>query len=388
MKKIIAILAVLAMVIGCVACTQAPAAEAPTQEAAAPAAATVDEIPDTMTSSDGKYLLAFVTDVGDLKDMSFNQGCWEGIKDYAAANGKSYKYYQPANGNEATDDDRYDAMKAAVDGGAEVIVCAGFMQGTALTKAATEFADTKFVFIDGWVLADEAGKTLANVAPITFREEQCGYFAGYAVVMDGHTKLGFCGGGGNTNPACCRYGYGWVQGAQAAAEKLGVKVEMNYSWEYGAAYSASPELQTMANGWYENGTQVIFPCGGKMFLSVAAAASANDGWCLGVDSDQAGDSDTVLTSALKGVGAACKVAIGKFYEGKWDEMGGVETKLGVNEDAVGIPTAEGSWRFSKFTVAEYEDILKQVKDGTLVVDDQYPEDMSTGSFANVTVKII
>ena len=226
------------------------------------------------------------------------------------------------------------------------------------------------------------------MAPVVFKEEQCGFFAGYAVVMDGFTKLGFCGGGGNANPACCRYGYGWVQGAQAAAEKLGVQVEMNYSWEYGASYSASPELQTMANGWYENGTQVIFPCGGKMFLSVSAAASANDGWCLGVDSDQAKDSETVLTSAMKAVGAACEIAIGSFYDGNWDKVGGVPVSMGVNEGAVGIPTADASWRFKKFTVAEYEEVLKQVKDGTLVVDDQYPEDMASVTFANVKVTVI
>lgn len=86
-------------------------------------------------------------------------------------------------------------MKAAVDGGAKVIVCAGFMQGTALEKAAKEFTDTKFVFIDGWSLG------LDNVAGIAFNEEQCGYFAGYAVVKEGYEKLGFTGGGGGTNPA-------------------------------------------------------------------------------------------------------------------------------------------------------------------------------------------
>lgn len=78
-----------------------------------------DDIPDEMTSSDGKYQVAFVTDVGDLKDKSFNQGTYDGVKLYANANSKSYKYYKPANGDKATDDDRYDAMKAAVDNGAE-----------------------------------------------------------------------------------------------------------------------------------------------------------------------------------------------------------------------------------------------------------------------------
>ena len=37
-----------------------------------------DEVQDEMTSSDGKYEVAFVTDVGQLKDKSFNQGTYDG----------------------------------------------------------------------------------------------------------------------------------------------------------------------------------------------------------------------------------------------------------------------------------------------------------------------
>jgi basic membrane protein A len=162
------------------------------------------DIPDTITSADNTYVVAFVTDVGQLKDKSFNEGTWNGAKTYANDNGLSYKYYQPANGEQATDDDRYDAMKAAAEAGAKVIVAAGFMQGTALEKAAKEFPEVKFVFIDGWSLG------LDNVIGVAFKEEQCGYLAGYAAVMDGYEKLGFAGGGGGTNPACMRYGYGYI----------------------------------------------------------------------------------------------------------------------------------------------------------------------------------
>ena len=321
-----------------------------------------DDIEDTMTSADGSYELAFVTDVGQLKDKSFNQGTWNGVKAYAAANGLSYKYYQPANGDQATDDDRYDAMKAAVEGGAKVVVCAGFMQGTALEKAAAEFPEAKFVFIDGWQLG------LKNVAPIAFKEEQSGYLAGYAIVKDGFTKLGFCGGGGGTNPACCRYGYGFAQGAQAAAAELGVEVELKYSWQYGAAFSASPELQTMVKGWYETGTEIVFACGGSMFESVAAAASANDGYVVGVDVDQSSQSETVVTSAMKGLAEATQWAIAKCYDGTFADIGGIPASLGVENDAVGLPTAADSWRFETYSVEQYEASLAAVKGGEIVVD--------------------
>ena len=368
MKKFLAILLAMLMAL----CAVSACAEA----------VNPDDIEDNMTSADGKYVVAFVTDVGQLKDKSFNQGTWNGVKAYAVANGLSYKYYQPANGDQATDDDRYDAMKAAVEGGAKVVVCAGFMQEAALTKAATEYPEAKFIFIDGYPIG------LDNVAPIAFKEEQSGYFAGYAVVMDGFTKLGFCGGGGGTNPACCRYGYGFAQGAEAAAAELGVEVELKYSWQYGASFSASPELQTMAKGWYETGTEIIFSCGGSMFASIAAAAAENDGYVVGVDVDQSFESDTVVTSALKGLSNATEWAIAKCYDGTFEEIGGIATSLGVNDNAVGLPTE--TWSFETYTVEQYEAALEAVKNGELTIDDQAPTEgaIADVAFEHVTIDYV
>ena len=278
-------------------------------------------------------------------------------------------------------------MKAAVENGAKVVVCAGFMQEGALRMAAKEFPDVSFVFVDGYPITEKAGvdgsPVLKNVAGIAFKEEQCGYLAGYAVVKEGFTKLGFTGGGGGTNPACCRYGYGFVQGASAAAAELGVKVEMNYSWLYGGSFSASPELQTMVNGWYENGTEVVFACGGSMFASVAAAASANDGAVVGVDVDQSSESDTVITSAMKGLAASVQWACAKVYDGSFAEMGGTCATLGAKDNAVGLPTA--TWSLTQWTVDEYNDMLAAMADGSLVVDAEYANLASTD---NLTLNVV
>ena len=403
-KKITALLLAMALCLGLAACsgggtTSTPSSDPGTEASTAPsdsgnaedtqtgAEVDPDDIPDSMTSSDGKYQVAFVTDVGQLKDKSFNQGTFDGVKLYANANGLSYKYYQPANGSEATDDDRYDAMKAAVDGGAEVVVCAGYLQEAALKRAAIEFPDIPFIFIDGYPLADDAGNTLTNVAGISFKEEQAGYFAGYAAVKDGFTKLGFSGGGGGTNDACCRFGYGYVQGANAAAAELNTTVDMNYSWEYGASFSASAELQTMISGWYANGTEIVFACGGSMFQSISAAASANNGYVIGVDVDQSGESDSVITSAMKELASAVQWAVGHVYDDTFSEIGGVGTSLGVADDAVGLPTADESWRFETFTVEEYEDLYQQVLDGTLTVDSDFSK-LETTDWSNVNLNII
>ena len=417
-KKLLALLLCLAMVFGLAACgnsnkpadSQTPApgtnTETPAPETETPGEteADPDAIEDSMTSADGKYQVAFVTDVGQLKDKSFNQGTFDGVKLYAAANGLSYKYYQPANGSEATDDDRYDAMKAAVEGGADVVVCAGYLQEAALRKAAIEYPDTPFVFIDGYPIQEQATEydaagnalpndspVLTNVAGVAFQEQQAGYLAGYAAVKDGFTKLGFSGGGGGTNPACCRFGYGYVQGANAAALEKGITVDMNYSWQYGSNFSASTDLQTMINGRYVNGTEIVFACGGSMFQSIVAAASANDGYVIGVDVDQSGESEYVVTSAMKGLADAVQWAVAKVYDGTFDTIGGQQTSLGVADNAVQLPTGADSWRFETFTVEEYESLYQQMVDGTLVVDDDYTvmDNAETATnWSNVNVNII
>ena len=392
MKKLIALLLALVMVCGLVACgnkapaadapaADAPAADAPAADAPAADAGAItnpDEIADEMTSEDGKYQVAFITDVGQLKDKSFNQGTYDGVKLYAANNGKSYKYYQPAGGDQATDDDRIDAMKLACENGAEVVVAAGFMQEGALKAAAEAYPEVNFVFIDGYPIGFD------NVAGIAFQEEQSGYLAGYATVMEGYTKLGFTGGGGGTNPACQRFGYGFVQGAEAAAAAKGVKVEVNYSWLYGSTFSASPELQTMATGWYANGTEVIFACGGSMFQSVASAASAEDGKVVGVDVDQSGDSPAVITSAMKGLADATVWALGKHYAGEFADIGGTATSLGAKDNAVCLPTA--TWSLANWSVADYEALYAAIVAGEVEIS----ADLVTApeSTANVTVNYV
>ena len=395
MKKILSFLLALAMVLSLVACgaaeapaaTEAPAADAPAAEAPAaeapaapeaPAAVNPDDIADEMTSADGKYQIAFITDVGQLKDKGFNQGTYDGVKLYAAANGKSYKYYQPANGNEATDDDRVDAFRLACQNGAEIVVAAGFLQASALSVAAAEFPEVNFVFIDGWNLG------LQNVTAIAFAEHESGYLAGYATVMEGYTKLGFMGGGGGTNAACQRFGYGFLQGVDAAAAELGITVDMNYSWAYGAAFSASPELQAMATGWYTNGTEVIFCCGGSMFDSVSAAASAEDGYIVGVDVDQSSQSPAVITSAMKGLADAGQWAIAKHFDGNWADIADKTTSLGAADNAVGLPVA--TWSLTGWSVADYEALFAKIAAGEVAISDELitvPE-----STANVTVNYV
>ena len=168
----------------------------------------------TGCASQEKYEIAMITDKGTIDDKSFNQGTWEGVKAFADANGKSYQYYKPT---EISDAAYLEAIGLAVDGGAKMVVCPGCLFEVAVYEAQTKYPDVSFILIDGTPhTADYVTfETKSNVLCFLFAEEQVGFYAGYAAVKDGFTKLGYQGG--QSVPAVVRYGYGFLQGAEAAA---------------------------------------------------------------------------------------------------------------------------------------------------------------------------
>lgn len=370
MKKFLTLLLILTMVFTFAAC----GGNEDTTGGDGDAVVNYDAIPDNCESEDGTYQIAMVTDVGQLKDGSFNQFTWNGCKAYASENGKTYKYYQPANADKATDADRIKAMTDACEAGAEVLVTPGFMQATALEEVAPKFPEVQFVFIDGWDMG------IDNIVSVAYQEEQAGYFAGYAVVMEGYTKLGYSGGGGGNNPACIKYGYGFVQGASAAAAAKDVEVEMRYSWEHGSTFSASPELAAMLKGWYDAGTEAIFVAGGSMFNSGKDAAESAETALIGVDVDQSFQSEAVVTSAMKDLAGSVISTLDKYYTGGALLNGAIT--LGAADNAVGIPT--DTWSFENWTVEDYNALYEQVKSGEIVVDaDSTVADPATKELPNI-----
>ena len=370
MKKFLTLLLILTMVFTFAAC----GGNEDTTGGDGDAVVNYDAIPDNCESEDGTYQIAMVTDVGQLKDGSFNQFTWNGCKAYASENGKTYKYYQPANADKATDADRIKAMTDACEAGAEVLVTPGFLQETALKTVAPEYPEVQFVFIDGWDMG------IDNIVSVAYQEEQAGYFAGYAVVMEGYTKLGYSGGGGGNNPACIKYGYGFVQGASAAAAAKDVEVEMRYSWEHGSTFSASPELAAMLKGWYDAGTEAIFVAGGSMFNSGKDAAESAETALIGVDVDQSFQSEAVVTSAMKDLAGSVISTLDKYYTGGALLNGAIT--LGAADNAVGIPT--DTWSFENWTVEDYNALYEQVKSGEIVVDaDSTVADPATKELPNI-----
>jgi len=309
------------------------------------------------------FELALVTDLGTIDDKSFNQGSWEGLVQYAKANNISHKYYQPS---EQSHDAYLTTIDLAVRGGAKVIVTPGFLFETPIFHAQDRYPDVHFILVDGvpndgdWSRGVPTYKTNSNVVGVLYAEDQAGFLAGYASVKDGNRRLGFMGG--MAVPAVVRFGYGFVQGAEYAAQELGLSTgSITINYHYTGHFNATPEVQTMAASWYNAGVDVIFGCGGAVGNSVMAAAEQAGRKVIGVDVDQSSESPTVITSAMKGLQTSVFVCISNYYADRFP--GGQTLVFEAVNSGVGLPMATS--KFSSFTDGDYNTIFHKLANGTI-----------------------
>ena len=370
MKKILALVLALCMVFALCACGNTPAdGNKPAEESKAPAAeesnAPVEE-PEATT-----YKVAMITDYGDITDQSINQTTYEGCKEFCEANGVEFKYYKPAGDSTA---ERVAMVDAAVADGYNVVVMPGYAFGETITQVADLYPDVKFIALD--VSQGDLGdyQIPENVTCAVYQEELCGYMAGYAAVKLGYTKLGFLGG--MAVPAVVRYGYGFVQGADAAATELGAEVSLNYV--YGNQFSGDADITAYMDTWYANGTEVVFACGGGIYISAAEAAAKVGGKVIGVDVDQAAIIDAygegmTVTSAMKGLAPTVKAILGELIlNDNWAQYAGQINTLGlvsgtdVEANYVQIPYESTQWS-DTFTKDDYAALVAAMFDGTVTV---------------------
>ena len=327
------------------------------------------------------FELALVTDIGTIDDKSFNQGSWEGLVQYAEEKNISHKYYQPA---EQSDDAYLTTIDLAVKGGAKVIVTPGFLFEVPIYTAQDRYPDVHFILVDGAPhdASYDNFKTANNTVGILYAEDQAGFLAGYAAVKDGYRSLGFMGG--MAVPAVVRFGYGFVQGAEKAAQELELargSVTINY--HYTGNFVASPEAQTMSASWYNSGVEVIFACGGAVGFSVMAAAEAGTNKkVIGVDVDQSGESPTVITSAMKGLRPSVYACVADYYDDKFP--GGKTLTFEAANEGVGLPMETS--KFQNFSVIDYSNIFFELAAGNIprMMDDP----VAKGSPSVVPVSIV
>ena len=375
MKKFLALILALVMALSLVACGEQKQPD--------------NQDPDNSgDNTETTYKVAMITDYGDITDQSFNQTTYEACKAFAEANGVDFQYFKPAGDNTA---DRVAMIESAIDQGYNVIVMPGYAFGAAIAETAPNFSDVKFIALD--VSAGDLGEGFvvpANLYCAVYQEELCGYMAGYAAVKLGYKNLGFLGG--MAVPAVQRYGYGFVQGVDAAAAELKLTdVKLNYA--YGNQFSGDADITAAMDTWYAGGTEVVFACGGGIYTSAVDAAKKVEGAkVIGVDVDQAGvianyaagegsDAATIegykaltVTSAMKGLyPATYDTLTDVIVNGNWEKYSAKIDTLGLvsaddpTANYVQIPMESTQWADGAFTQDDYKTLVKAMFDKTLTV---------------------
>ena len=360
-------------------------------------------------AGNSEYRIAMVTDYGDITDQSFNQTTWEAVVKFGEDNNVETKYYKPTSNDTAG---RVASVELAIAEGYNVIVMPGYAFGGTIVECSETYPDVKFFALDvgagdlletavankgesydynpdNWNLTDYV--YMDNVYSAIYQEELSGYMAGYAAVKLGYTKLGFLGG--MAVPAVMRFGYGYVQGADAAAAELGITVDMKYA--YGNQFFGDADITAVMDTWYAAGTEVVFACGGGIYTSAAEAAKKVGGKVIGVDTDQAPIIDAdygegmTITSAMKGLAPTTIDTLTDIVvNGNWANYAGKIVSLGlVSEDpAANYVQLSGSTQFGDaFSEADYAAMVKGMFDGTIKVSNDISAEPAT---TNVTVEYL
>ena len=357
--------------------------ETPAPETTTPAETTPAE---TASATDMK--VAMITDYGDITDQSFNQTTYEACNEFCTANSVEFTYYKPAGDSTA---ERVAMVDAAVAEGYNVVVMPGYAFAETIKETAEMYPDVTFIALDvgeGDLGADYT--VPSNVYCAVYQEELCGYMAGYAAVKLGYTHLGFLGG--MAVPAVQRYGYGFVQGADAAAAELGNGADVTVEYVYGNQFFGDADITAYMDNWYQTqGVEVVFACGGGIYTSAAEAAAKVGGKVIGVDVDQAAIIDAygegmTVTSAMKGLANTTKHLLQEVMDGNFANYGGKIETLGLvsGDDStanyVQLPMESTQWS-DTFTQDDYKALVAGMYDGTITVSN----DVSVAAADNATV---
>ncbi|MGN8968656.1 BMP family lipoprotein [Intestinimonas sp. HCP28S3_D6] len=381
-KKLSALVLAGAMVFSLAACGGG-SSETPAPETTTPAETTPAE---TASATDMK--VAMITDYGDITDQSFNQTTYEACNEFCTANSVEFTYYKPAGDSTA---ERVAMVDAAVAEGYNVVVMPGYAFAETIKETAEMYPDVTFIALDVGEADLGSDYTVpSNVYCAVYQEELCGYMAGYAAVKLGYTHLGFLGG--MAVPAVQRYGYGFVQGADAAAVELGNGADVTVEYVYGNQFFGDADITAYMDNWYQTqGVEVVFACGGGIYTSAAEAAAKVGGKVIGVDVDQAGIIDAygegmTVTSAMKGLANTTKHLLQEVMDGNFANYGGQIETLGLvsgddpTANYVQLPMESTQWSDS-FTQDNYKALVAGMYDGTITVSN----DVSVAAADNATV---
>lgn len=364
MKRLFALFLSAAMLLMLAAC--APRAESQQPESfSVPLddTAYVYQAPQDATPLPGGAVIAFAASA-DALETGADALLWQGIQTFASNFGYTAQSYTYGDGEVATAED---ALRAAAESGAALVVCRGEAMARALFTIQANYPGVHYLLFDDEPHNEDytTYTTDSSVHCVLFQEEQIGYLAGYASVTEGYTTLGYVGTA--EMPDVVRYCTGFLQGAEDAAEQQGEEVSVRI-WYTGNLENGDLVTQRMTD-WYNNGTGLVLANGVDLIQRTIDAANQTGGRVFATDWDWNDVGERVLGSAIKCYNAAVQKQLYAFFSGNstWSQQAAGQTeKVGFTDGSVAL--AGKTWRFSNFSQREYERLYEELRNSDLKVE--------------------
>ncbi len=283
---------------------------------------------------------------GTLGDKSFYDSANEGLTKLQEELGEDkFTFKVEQMGATSADEAKWEPTlyDYCDDGSYDVIICGTYQMLAALTNAANDYPDQKFIYFDEMFDFSAGGEE--NVYNVMYKQNEVSYLVGAAAAMmttdetldkvDPSNKIiGFLGG--MENSVIKDFLVGYIQGAKD------IEPEIQVALAYVGNFYDSAAGKDMALTQYKNGADVGFNVAGSAGLGQIEAAVDSDRYAFGVDSDQAAllpdYAANIPTSAIKNVGNSLIRAIKMDMEdelayGTLEYLGFAEGGVELVEDA-------------------------------------------------------
>lgn len=362
-------------------------------------------------AADGTLKVAIVCDAAGKNDNGFNQQAVEAAQAVCDDKGWELNVVEPSNGLPA-------ALETLGEEGYNLVFNMQYdfealIQGTGgADPLAAQYPDTTWVVFNDSPNVDDKGEIIHdNVISVLFNMNENSYLAGALSVLtnenaaaifeggdynfttpDQARAMGFIGG--TESNGIVVFSYGFIEGMQHEAEKLGVTYD--YYTKYDAGFTDTATGSTTAGTFYGNGANVVFVAAGGVGTGVTSKAKEVGKLAIEVDANKDEDQPGyILTSVLKSTDVPAKVLCEALADGTIGDVeriqyydlssGAVDlTDFATIEKSITSEDGKVKWEEVK---AEVADLKQQIIDGGIrVTNAQEGEEFDPATCPNVVLK--
>ena len=307
-----------------------------------------------------KIRVGLVTDVGGLNDKGFNHLAYLGLQKAQTDLGIQGDVTESHAAS-----DYVPNLTSYASKGYDLVIAVGFLMASAVGQVSAQYPNVKFAIIDS-TPADAQGNSVdrSNVVALLFKEQEAGALVGVLTGMlekqgktPQHTnKVGAVGG--QKIPPVDHYiaGFQWAMKMEDPSSTVFV--------DYSDDFADPTKCADKATSQISRGADVLFQVAGGCGLGVLTTAQSKGIWSIGVDTDQAAISPSVIASAVKRVDTATYDAIKSVTDSSF--KAGIST-FSLANDGVGF--VKGNIPIPADIQTEIDKVTADIKSGK----DQVPD---------------